>query len=116
MDLKKQSYIDAWVKTFGNVTQTCQIIGISRQTHYEWIETDPEFKAAIESAQPLEIKLDFIENKLVKKIEEGDTACLIFVAKTLGKKRGYVERTEIDATVNLLKVEIVRKNGPTNAG
>lgn len=96
MDLLKKSFIDNWVKTFGNITQTCHITEISRRTYYDWMRDDAEFKEAIDLSEPLEIKLDFIENKLVQRINEGSDAALLFAAKTLGKKRGYVERQEID--------------------
>ena len=39
--------------------------------------------------------MDFVESKLMKLVEQGDTAATIFSAKTLLKKRGYVERQEI---------------------
>lgn len=99
MDLLKKSFIENWIKTFGNITQTCQITGISRRTYYDWMRDDAEFKAAIDASEPLEIKLDFIENKLVQRINEGSDAVLLMCARTLGKKRGYVEKTEQDINV-----------------
>lgn len=96
MELVKQAFCDNWIKTFGNITQTCQITGISRPTYYDWMEKDAEFKAAIDASEPLEIKLDFVENKLIQRINEGSDAVLLMVAKTLGKKRGYIERSEQD--------------------
>jgi len=42
-----------------------------------------------------EYKKDFIESKLIKLINEGDTAATIFAAKTQLKDRGYIERQEI---------------------
>lgn len=96
MDLTKKSFVDNWVKTFGNITQTCQLTKISRQTYYDWMKEDPEFKAAIDASEPLEIKLDFVENKLIQRINEGSDTVLLMVARTLGKKRGYVERQEIE--------------------
>lgn len=99
MDLLKKSFVDSWAKTFGNITQTCQIAGVSRRTYYDWMRDDPEFKEAIDTSEPLELKLDFIESKLVQRINEGSDMILALAAKTLGKKRGYVERTETD--VNL---------------
>lgn len=101
MDLLKQAFIKAWCKTFGNITQTCQLVDISRRTYYDWMQDDPEFKNAIDNSEPLELKLDFVESKIVKRINEGSDAVLIMTAKTLGKKRGYVERQEIEHSGDL---------------
>lgn len=101
--LAKKAFLDAFAKTFGNITQSCKAAGISRQTFYNWKETDPDFVIELKNVEPEEILLDFVENKLIQKINEGDTASLIFMAKTKGKKRGYVERqeTEISGGLNI---------------
>lgn len=96
MELNKKAFCEAWLKTFGNITHTCNLVKITRQTYYDWMKDDPEFKEAIDNSEPLEIKLDFIENKIVERINKGSDTVLIMAAKTLGKKRGYVERQEIE--------------------
>jgi hypothetical protein len=96
MDVKKKSFIDAYTKSFGNITQSCKAVEVSRQTYYNWIEQDTEFKAELDAIEPAEVFIDFAENGLVKKIQDGDTTAIIFALKTKGKKRGYVERQEID--------------------
>ena len=96
MDVKKKSAIQAYIKTFGNVTQTCKTVGIERKTFYNWKEADPEFKAAIESAQPEERFLDFLEAKAAERINKGSDAVLIFALKTKGKSRGWVEKKELE--------------------
>ncbi len=40
--------------------------------------------------------MDFAESQLYKQIKEGSTAATIFYLKTKGKKRGYIERQEIE--------------------
>lgn len=95
-DFKKKAFQEAYKKTFGNVTQTCNAIGIDRTTYYDWIKKDPKFKKQIEELEPEERFMDFLESKLVEKINGGDTTSIIFALKTKAKKRGYVERQEIE--------------------
>ena len=81
-----------------NVTSTCQALGITRKTFYEWKNKKPKFAEKLNDAE--EALLDFAESKLIEHIQKGDTQTLMFYLKTEGKKRGYVEKTETDVTVN----------------
>ena len=53
--------------------------------------------------------LDFAESQLHKQIAEGNTSATIFFLKTKGKKRGYVERMEVDngEDNNSFRVEVI---------
>jgi hypothetical protein len=94
----KKAMLAALEKSLGIVTTACKEVGIVRQTHYNWMEADPEYKAAVESVS--DSVLDFAESKLHGLIDSGDTAATIFYMKTKGKKRGYVERQEITGADN----------------
>ena len=63
---------------------------------WEWRNKDDELdemvKAAMRTAH--EMGGDFAESKLRKKINDDDTASLLFYLKTKHKARGYVERVE----------------------
>ena len=109
-EIKQNEMIEAMIKHMGVVTTAAKSIGIPRSTYYDWMETDPTFKQKILDLR--EIKKDFIESKLLKLVEDGDTAATIFSAKTLLKDRGYVERTEIEHSGNKLRLEIVRETTP----
>jgi hypothetical protein len=91
----KEIFLDAYKKSFGNVTVAAKAAKIERTTYYLWRRTDPEFVKAIEEIEPDEIFVDFVENALQKKIEKGDTTAIIFALKCKGKKRGYIERQEM---------------------
>ena len=93
MDVQKKAMVQALEKALGIVTQACKVVGISRQTHYNWMEADAEYKAAV--AELSDVALDFAESKLHKLIDQGNPAATIFFLKTKGKERGYVERQEI---------------------
>ena len=52
--------------------------------------------------------IDFAESQLHKQIRDGNSTATIFFLKTKGKKRGYVERQEIEATMGkMFQVEIL---------
>lgn len=89
---QKKAMIEALEKSLGIVTSACKSVGISRETHYAWMREDEEYKAAVESIG--DVALDFAESQLHKQIKEGSTAATIFLLKTKGKKRGYIERIE----------------------
>ena len=106
----KKALIEAYVKSFGNITTTCNTVGIARITFYEWVKRDPIFKNEIENSGSDEYFLDFLESKLAKRIEEGSDTCLIFALKTKGKKRGYTENSQFDIKVSPV-IEIIKNYG-----
>lgn len=117
MDMKevpiaKKSILEALEAHYGIVTDSCRSIGLNRSTFYEWLKSDLEFKAAVDEIQ--EVAIDFVEGKLFERIKgveihkedrDGndisydlppDTQAIALYLKTKGKKRGYVERTEVE--------------------
>lgn len=92
----KELLLDALSKSLGVVTTACKSAKIARSTFYEYYNNDPEFKEAVDDVE--EIALDFAESKLHRKIDKEDTSAIIFYLKTKGKKRGYVEKQEMDIT------------------
>ena len=93
-DTNKKAMIKALHKSLGVVSHACEAVGINRTTHYRWLEDDEEYKKEVESIQ--EYQLDFVESKLFENINNNDTTATIFYLKTRGRKRGYIEKQEID--------------------
>lgn len=91
---KKEPLLKALEKTLGVVTSACKSVGIGRATFYRWLKDDNEFKEAVDEIQS--VALDFAESKLFEQIKDNSTAATIFYLKTKGKKRGYVERQELE--------------------
>ena len=107
-DINKNRMIEALEKSLGIVTTACKNVGISRQTHYRWTEEDEEYKIAVDSIS--DIALDFAESQLHKQIQEGNSTSTIFYLKTKGKKRGYIEKSEVDMNANHSgEIKIVRE-------
>lgn len=92
--LKKRALLEALEKSLGVVTTACKVVGVSRCTFYEYKQTDPDFAKSVDEID--EIVLDFAESSLHKQINEKNTAATIFYLKTRGRRRGYIERKEID--------------------
>jgi hypothetical protein len=105
-DIHKKAMLEALEKSLGVVTSACKSVNIARQTHYRWLQEDAEYKAAVDELS--DVAIDFAESQLHKQIKDGNTSATIFFLKTKGKKRGYVERQEIEATMGkMFQVEIL---------
>lgn len=95
----KKKFLEIFKEKLGNISVSCRAYGINRQTFYNWYANDPDFKAAADDVK--EVRMDFIENALMQRINAGDTAAIIFAAKTICKDRGYVEKVENDVSVKM---------------
>jgi hypothetical protein len=115
-DDKKKDMLHALEASLNNITKAAEKIGITRQTHYNWMAADPVYKKAAESID--DVKLDFVEEKLKDRIMDGDTTAIIFYLKTKGKKRGYIERQELTGAdgkdLNTYTVEVINKINESN--
>jgi len=98
--------IQAMEKNLGVVTTACTEIGIHRSMHYHWMQNDEKYYNAIKEIE--NVAIDFVESKLHACIKDMDTTAIIFFLKTKAKKRGYVERTELDiSTSKQFEVEVI---------
>jgi hypothetical protein len=91
--LNKKRMLDALEKSLGIVTTAAKATDIPRSVHYEWMQKDQQYREAVEALA--DMTLDFAESQLHRQIKDGNTTATIFYLKTKGKKRGYVERTEV---------------------
>ena len=98
--------LDALEKSLGVVTSAAKAVGVGRTTHYLWLQEDKEYKAAVDELS--DVAIDFAESQLHKQIKEGNSTATIFFLKTKGKKRGYVERQEVDVSSGkLFQIEVL---------
>ena len=104
----KKAMLEALEKSLGVVTTACKQVGISRMSHYRYLEDDPQYAKDVRDIE--NVALDFAESKLHKQIDKGDTTACIFYLKTKGKQRGYVERIEqTGANGEAIKTESITK-------
>lgn len=92
---------------------------VSRNTVYAWCENDPQFKQTLDDSRERFVDLaesnlrklvagvpDIQQDEMGNKVfagwrERPSETAIIFTLKTRGKKRGYVERQEVEADVSM---------------
>lgn len=89
--IKKKKFLDAFEKSKGNVSVAARAAGVVRRTIYDWKKDDEELREAM--YETIEAAGDFVESKLLSRINKNDTTAIIFFCKTKLKDRGYLEKT-----------------------
>ena len=101
-DKKKKNFIEALRNNLGHISNACESANISRKTYYNWIDKDKDFKEDVDHVQ--ESLLDLAESKLLENIENNENTAIIFYLKTKGKKRGYIEKQEVEVVKPISEV------------
>ena len=84
--------VAAYEKKGGNMAATATALGITRQALYKWRKEDEKLSKMLDDID--EGILDYTESKLIEKVNEGNLTAIIFLLKTKGKKRGYIEQVD----------------------
>jgi hypothetical protein len=80
------------------------------QTVWSYAQRYPEVQKAIEEQK--ETVLDLAEGKLYQAIQKGEAWAICFYLKTQGRKRGFLERHDIELTgKDKGPIEVVDKTG-----
>tara|TARA_Y100000114_G_C11626672_1_gene262340 strand:+ start:221 stop:571 length:351 start_codon:yes stop_codon:yes gene_type:complete len=101
----KKALLESLEKSLGVITTACKKVGINRTTFYRYYNDDKDFKKSVDALS--DVAIDFAESQLFKQIQSGNPTSTIFYLKTKGKKRGYVERQEIEHT-GQVKTKIIK--------
>jgi hypothetical protein len=89
----KSRYLKAIKANRGVVVAVCQSLGVERTAFYRMAKRHPELWDAVNEAR--EELVDMAEARLHQRVAENDWQAINLVLKTLGRKRGYVERQEL---------------------
>ena len=92
----KKILLKALEKSMGIVSKACKIADLDRGTFYNYYKNDEDFKEAVDNMQ--DYVLDFAESKLLENIKDKKETSIIFYLKTKGRKRGYIEKQDVDVT------------------
>ena len=113
-NLKKETLLEALENGLGIVSTACNRTGISRSSFYKWYHEDEEFRKKVDDID--NVKLDYVETKLFKNIENEKEKSIIFYLQHKGHKRGYIQRQNINLTSNeedikKIEIEIIESKG-----
>jgi hypothetical protein len=95
-DTTKKKLMIALTEFMGNISMSCKSLDISRNEYYKFYDRDEDFR--IHAEQCRERRIDFAESKLDRLIDQENPTAILFLLKTIGAKRGYTERQELDLT------------------
>lgn len=129
----KERMIAALEKSLGIITNACSLSKIGRTTFYEWMQSDPEFRARVNAID--EIAKDYVEGALFRlikgaqvpedkifvnskgkktvvktvKIYPPDGESVRFYLMTKAKDRGFIKSMEIELPEAITKIAITRR-------
>lgn len=106
------AFLNALRECYGIVSKAAHMAGLDRKCHYNWMESNPEYAKEYEAI--CDDRIDYVEDQLINNISNGDTTAIIFFLKTKAKKRGYIEKQEVDHTSGGEKIkQVFEINGQT---
>lgn len=111
-DDRKQRVLSQLRHFRGIVSNACKEAGVGRSTFYKWVNEDDEFAQRVCEIQ--EEQIDFVEDKLLTLIEQGNSTAIIFYLKTRGRKRGWDEHYQFEPDFRPIRIEIVRGRNNIN--
>lgn len=93
----KIRFLENFQRGLGIITDACASTGINATTYFAWMQNDEEFKAKIEELKKAQYSK--VEGKLLKAIEDGNIAAIIFYLKS--KHPEYKPALQLDGSLNL---------------
>jgi len=94
-DILKKRLIEAMEKSLGVISKACEICKCSRQTYYDFMKEDKDFKKQIEDTK--HVADAFVLTKFYENIDNNKSAEIIFYLKS---QMGWCEKTKMDLTSN----------------
>jgi len=113
LKITEKQIIEAVKGSHGYISQIAKRCGCSRDYIYTCLKKSEAIQKAIDDEN--ETFKDWVESKLVEKINEGDTQVTIFVARTKLRDRGYSDKFELTGANNtrLVPNQIIVSNTET---
>lgn len=83
----RASFLKAIVEHKGNISAACKAAGCSRSAYQRYMKDDIDFQNQINDL--IEAGIDYVEDKLLKAIDEGNITAIIYYLNNKGRARGY---------------------------
>ena len=107
-----EQMIEAIRDADGIIASAARKLGTSRQTVHNYVNRYATVKAAYEEAR--DTNIDYAESQLMRAVQKGSLPAIMFMLKTIGRNRGYVERQEV-ANEGEMTVKVEYVNRPYNS-
>jgi len=101
-----ETVIKALDKHYGVLMHAAKELGVHRETLSTWCNEDPELGDALEKAR--ERMIDVAESSLIQNVKKGKEVSTLFLLKTRGRQRGYIEKTDVSLDGDI-SIKIVRE-------
>ncbi|MBI2839228.1 MAG: hypothetical protein HYX75_13000 [Acidobacteria bacterium] len=95
----------ALAKSFGLVGAAAKALRVSRAALYKRIAASQALRDVVEAGR--ELLIDQAEAALRQAVRRGESWAVLFTLKTIGRGRGYVERTEIEIAHRMSTEELM---------
>lgn len=108
--IPKEQMLEVIKRSGGNKTYIAKELNISRTLLEKRLKDDDELRERFSDVR--EALLDFCEQELIKKVRSGDMKAIMFTLRTIGRSRGYVERSETEVTLPEYNFQFVDEPKP----
>lgn len=85
--------VDALYKNYGNVSAAARALGVHHSSLFNRLKKSGKLREARTLAE--EQAVDLAENSLIELIKEKNVPATIFMLKTKGRNRGYMETGQV---------------------
>ncbi len=112
--IKKKDFIKAAQDSMGVITIIAKRLGKTRAGVYYYLKRHPDMQEVLD--QERDNLIDYAESKLIENVRANDVTSIIFLLKTIGKRRGYVERAELAGVSDQpiqIEVDVIKDNDET---
>ena len=102
LSLKQKAILKALEGNYCNVSKACKEVGISRKTHYHYLEQNTQYATLYAELQ--EQLIDELETTAFE-MAKIEPRTLEFMLKSKGKKRGYGDKIDVNHSGTITKIE-----------